>query len=289
MGKLNEQNLLDARIREHYESMPPSEKLLADLLLTFPGHITDYSATELCELADTSRAAASRFFSRLGYKDFNDAKRQAREAKKWGTPLYQSNNSASKKVSSSSQIISDHINREQTNIQRSLEGLEGSTLRALVKAITEQKRIMLVGYRNNHFFAQYFQRQLSLIRDGVTIHPSPYQTIAEELFDISSDDLMIIFGFRRRTRILSEIIELAHERGTPTLLIADPTAAALEKKVKWKIECNVYSTSAFDSYSSVMSLLNLLINQVLSANESTIERLTAIESLHDVLGELSDK
>lgn len=288
MNKLNEQNLLDARIREHYESMPPSEKLLADFLLTFPGHIADYSATELCELAETSRAAASRFFSRLGYKDFNDAKRQAREAKKWGTPLYQTNTPLAKSSSSTSQVISEHINREQTNIQRSLEGIEGATLRSIVNAIISHKRVMLVGYRNNHFFAEYFQRQLSLLRDGVTIHPSSHQTIAEELFDLSSDDLLIVFGFRRRTRILGDIIKLANKSGASTLLIADPTAAALEKRVEWKIECNVYSTSSFDSYSSVMSTLNLIINQVLSTSESTVERLRAIESVHEQLGELSD-
>ncbi len=287
MEKVNEQNLLDARIRQHYECMPPSEKLLADLLLTFPGHIADYSATELCELAETSRAAASRFFRRLGYKDFNDAKRQAREAKKWGTPLYQSSSSTKQKSPSKSQIISDHINREQTNIMRSLEGMEVSTLRAIVKAIISQKRIMLVGYRNNHFLAQYFQRQLSLLREKVTLHPSPYQTIAEELFDLCEDDLLIVFGLRRRTPILNDIIKLAHERKTPVLLIADPTATALEKQVKWKIECNVYSTATFDSYSSVISILTLIINAVLSESDSVIERLRKMELVHEQLGELN--
>lgn len=291
MSKINEQDLLDARIREHYESIPPSEKPLADLLLSFPGNMTDYSATELCKLAQTSRAAATRFFSRLGYKDFNDARRQVREAKQWGAPIYQSGNfdPAPKNMNSVNQTIANHINCEQANLLRTLENIDITTLNSLVKAITTKQRVLIVGYRNNRFLAEYLHRQLGLLRANVTLHPGPNQAVAEELFDIGEDDLLIVFAMRRRTPILDEIIALAARNKTPVALISDPTAASLEKHAAWKLSCIVHGTSTLDSYTSAMSVLTLLISSVFAESPAALDRLKAIESTHDQLGELSGK
>ncbi|MEI6895642.1 MAG: MurR/RpiR family transcriptional regulator [Colwellia sp.] len=291
MTDINKQDLLDSRIREHYESIPPSEKRLADLLLSFPSDITNYSATELCELAKTSRAAATRFFSRLGYNDFNDARRQAREAKKWGAPVYQTNsfNHAQESLTNNNDIITNHIKREQANLQHTLEGIDISSLRTLVKAITTKKRVRVIGYRNNRFLAEYLHRQLALLRDNVTLHPGANQAIAEELFDINEDDLLIVFAMRRRTPILDNIIALACQQKSPVALIADPTAATLEKSATWRLNCIVHSTSTLDSYTSVMSVLTLLISSAFTESTSVRERLIAIESVHEQLGELSGK
>lgn len=288
MSEKNELNLLDARIREHYDAMPPSEKCLADLLLCFPGNIADYSATELCELANTSKAAASRFFHRLGYKDFNDARRQTREAKRWGAPLYQSNLGTKPKGENRSHLIAQHLEREMTNLQRTLESIETDTLHSLVKAIVSKRRVAIIGYRNSRFLAGYLHRQLSLLRPNVSLHPSASQAMAEELFDLGDEDLLVIIGMRRRTPILKKIIEHADQVGTKFALIADPTAATIEKKASWKISCILHSTSAFDSYSSAMSVLTLLVNCVLNESEEGYERLRKIELVHEKFGELTD-
>jgi len=42
-----------SRIRDHYGELRPAERRLADLILSFPGEIAGYSATELAEMAET--------------------------------------------------------------------------------------------------------------------------------------------------------------------------------------------------------------------------------------------
>ncbi|WP_442488249.1 MurR/RpiR family transcriptional regulator [Halomonas litopenaei] len=85
---LSHEQSLEARLRAHHQDLPPAERRLAELLLNFPGDISRYSAGELAEAAGTSRAAASRLFRRLGYRDFNEARQQVRDAQRWGSPLY---------------------------------------------------------------------------------------------------------------------------------------------------------------------------------------------------------
>lgn len=85
---LSHEQSLEARLRAHHQDLPPAERRLAELLLNFPGDISRYGAGELAEAAGTSRAAASRLFRRLGYRDFNEARQQVRDAQRWGSPLY---------------------------------------------------------------------------------------------------------------------------------------------------------------------------------------------------------
>lgn len=68
--------------------MPASEQRIAELLLNAPGSLVSHNATELAELAKTSKAAISRLIHRLGYQSFAQARQQVRAAQDWGSPLY---------------------------------------------------------------------------------------------------------------------------------------------------------------------------------------------------------
>ncbi len=280
--------MLDTRIRSHYESMPPSEKRLADLLLTFPGDITDYSASELCELAKTSKAAATRFFSRLGYKDFNEARKQAREARKWGAPLYQSSHLKQSKsgLTGEKEYAEHYLSCEQANLSRTIEQLSKQQLELLTQALANKKRVHIIGYRNNRFLAEYLWRQMSILRDQVYLRPASNQSIAEELISINQDDLVVVLGMRRRTAMVDRIIDFANLKNAPVALIADATATNFETRVCWQIQCELHSEGSFDSYTSVLSVIGLLVHSVYEKLPNAVERIRAIESAHDELGEL---
>jgi len=278
---------LDVRIQECYDTLPPAERRLGDLLLSFPGDIANYSATELAQLAGTSKAAATRFFRRLGYRDFNDARLQIREAQRWGSPLYQSNTDAKTPASNRSRTIESHLERELVNLQRTLEGLSPDTLRSVAAKLATQRRVAVVGYRNSRFIADYFQRQLSLLRANVTLLPAAGQTVAEDLVEMGEGDLLVVIGLRRRVAQLQELMSLSQSLGVPCVLIADKSDTELYKLANWHLICQVQSTSVFDSYTSVMSLLNLLLNLTMHQNTAlSYQRLRRIEALHEQLGDL---
>ena len=71
---------LVARITRHRDDLSPTERRLAEFLIDFPGNLPAYTATELANAARVSNAAVTRFFHRLGYESYNDARRQVRLA-----------------------------------------------------------------------------------------------------------------------------------------------------------------------------------------------------------------
>lgn len=281
---------LEARIHAHYTTLPPAEKRLGDLLLSFPGDIATYSAGELADAAGTSRAAASRFFQRLGYRDFNEARQQAREAKRWGSPVYLASASSPGGKSSNglaSQPIADHLAQESLNLTRTLEAIRPDRLRDAVDAIANAKRVHVAGFRHSHMLAGYLQRQLQIVRADVALLPKSGQTLAEDLIDIAKGDVLIMVGMRRRIHTVSRILEIARQQGARTLLITDPSLADPTRYATWTLTCEVRSQSLFDSYSATMSVINLLCTSLFhhEINRGQ-ERLKRIETLHDELDEL---
>ncbi|WP_431025332.1 MurR/RpiR family transcriptional regulator [Halomonas sp. H5] len=278
---------LEARIRAHYEALPKAEKRLGDMLLSFPGEIATYSAGELAEAAGTSRAAASRFFQRLGYKDFNEARQQAREAKRWGSPVYLSSAAPQERPSMPSQPIADHLAQETQNLMQTLEAIRSDQLREVIEAIAGARQVHVAGFRNSYMLASYLHRQLQILRPGVGLIPNTGQTLAEDLIDIGDDDVVVVVGLRRRVAMVSQVLDMARTQGASTLLLTDPYADhGLE--ATWTFTCQVNSQSLFDSYSATMSVLNLICTQLFQQNIAySQERLKHIETLHDNLDELN--
>ncbi|XOT94799.1 MurR/RpiR family transcriptional regulator, partial [Alcaligenes pakistanensis] len=75
------------RLREILHDLSPSERRLAEFALDFPGDLAGYSASELASLAHVSNATVTRFIRRLGYSNYEAARKQVRSEKKAGSPL----------------------------------------------------------------------------------------------------------------------------------------------------------------------------------------------------------
>jgi DNA-binding MurR/RpiR family transcriptional regulator len=75
-------------IRGAYHRLSEANWRLADLILNFPAGLLGYSRTELACMASTSNATVSRFVRKLGFADFEEMRRRAREVLESGTPVY---------------------------------------------------------------------------------------------------------------------------------------------------------------------------------------------------------
>lgn len=275
---------LESRIREHYETLPPAERRLGDLLLDFPGDIATYSATELARMAGTSKAAATRLFRRLGYSDFNAVRRQVRAARRWGSPVYLTGTDT---LRSRSRTIAEHLERESANLSRTLESLRPDTVRTAVRALARAPRIFVAGFRNSHFLASYLYRQLTLMRPGVRLVPSAGQTLGEDLVDLAQGDVVVVVALRRRVTAVQKLVEASRARGAQVLLVTDPSATRCTRLADWTLTCEVRSISPFDSYAAAISVLNLLCAVLFQRElKNGYQRLREIETWHDALEEL---
>lgn len=274
-------------LRDIYEELPRSERLLADIIIDFPGDLATHSISELVARANTSNAAATRLIKRLGYKDFRDIRKQAREAKAQGSPRYL--HTIDHHNDDFKNEIKQHLDCEVQNLLGSFDALSEQMLKEITECIEKAENIWVIGYGNSYMPAMYLRQQLIQLRQCVEILPRPGQAIEKDLSGLSERDLVVVLGFRRRKDVIYRLMKYSQELGTRVLYITDHSEDKTASLADWTIRCIVKSTSLFDSYISAFSVLNYICASVSDhLGRAAAERLSRAERLHDIFSRIEE-
>ena len=283
MTKTRQESVI-SRIRNHYSSLPPTERKLADLLLEFPGDIASYSATELAERAGISKAATSRFFQRLGYDNFEQARLLARDQQIWGSPLYMMSQRPDLAVADAN--LKQQMELEIQNLAQTFERLDTQYLETIAANLLRAEHIWVLGFRHSHIIADYARWQILQVRDQIHSLISEASTLPEQIVDIGENDIVIAVGFRRRTQRFLQTLKSLHQRNIRIVYLTEPNVGASINYATWVLTAEVSGTGTFDSYPAAFSLLHLLTSSMFTQNgKHSRERFKQIEELHEELND----
>jgi DNA-binding MurR/RpiR family transcriptional regulator len=276
---------LEQRVHEAYAQMPPAERKLADLVLQFPGDLAAYSATELASLAGVSKAAATRFFKRIGFSSFDEARRLSREARDSGSPIYLA--TSNKSGTSGGTDIDTFLQDEVQALQRTLAQIDAETIARIGTRIARARRVVIMGYRNSYYLAGYLRGLLVQTRQDVQLLPGPGEAPGDFLAELGKEDLLIVVAMRRRRVQITRIMQSMKDLGVPIVLITDPTARGLPALAKETLVCETATSFLFDTYAAAHSVLRLIAVEVSrQLGDEGRRHLKAIEKLHEELTEL---
>lgn len=276
---------IERRIKEVYESMPGSERALADRVLEYPSDVILCSATELANLAGASKAAVSRFVKRLGYSDFRDMQREIRHAQSTGDPLFLAAGRLHPTGAEGS--LGAHMEQDISCLRQTIEAMDEQMANDVARRIVEARRVVCLGYRNSYFFASYARRQINYIRPNTSLLPDAGQMLMEEISELGPQDLLIAIGLRRRPPILGQTMALMQKQGVPIAYVTDRRAISTTKYATWTLPCQVRGTSLFDSCVGVISLLNFICTRATEfAGLEGRNRMRRVEEMLDLLSEL---
>lgn len=273
---------LDERLRGCYNELSPQEQRVASFIMDHFDDLVSYNSAELARLSGVSKATVSRLFRHLGYERFKDMRDELRTLRQSGMPL-----TGDRDAVQGNTLLARHYKQEMANLTQWVNALDAGVFAEAIDAMAAAKRIFIVGLRNSAPVALHLRQQLLQSRGNVLLLPQPGQTLAEELVDLSQDDLVIVVAFRRRPRVIRPLLDALQGQQTPVLVLSEPQATGLRTRCRWHLAAPLDSVSAFDSYSSAMSLVNLLANALLHSTLSEgRQRIHRIASLYHSLDEL---
>lgn len=273
------------RVHAVYGGLSSSERKVADLVLDFPGELAAYTASELARLAEVSNATVTRFFRQLGYASFEEARRSARRAREWGSPLF-----LASKASESETIGSDLVKRfaeeEIATVTGTFAALDPEVLNEVTDALARARRLFFLGFRNSSYVAGYARWQFIQFRGDVHMLTGGGETLAERIADLGEGDVIVLVGLRRLIRRVRRYAEAARDAGADILLVTDPSARGTPAYARWTITCLVENPHVFDSYAGVIGVLRLLaVETMYKLGRQGRDRLQKIEQLHERLAE----
>nr|WP_319388128.1 MurR/RpiR family transcriptional regulator [uncultured Cohaesibacter sp.] len=276
---------IDVRISEIYDQLTGSERRLADVVIESQSNLASFTAGELADRAQISKATAARFFKRLGYANYNEARILNRQTEDWGSPLYELTGIGTKRLSKGDFGL--HIAQDLQNLTRTAEMLDAGALEEAISLLTNASRIWSLGFRNSMALATYARALLINLKPDVRLIPSAGMSFGEELASMNRTDTFLIFGFRRRPAQLRDVMEAIHEAGAPSILITDMTAGRTSQLATLTLRCHCKGHTMFDSYATPMSLINYICSGVSqSLGDQAVDRLKEIEQLHSKLDQL---
>ncbi|MFU0507413.1 MurR/RpiR family transcriptional regulator [Pseudaminobacter sp. NGMCC 1.201702] len=270
-----------SRVRDTLPTLHPSERRLAEFILDFPGELASYSAAEVAKLAEVSGATVSRFIRRLGYRNYEEARRHVREEKEQGSALFL----ADRATDSLGTMLTAHLRQGQENMQRVFARLNEKNVQDIARAITGARKIWITGARASRSLAAYFQWQLFQVREECMIFPGAGESFGEYLSAVKQDDVVVVIGLRRRPGHLQVILERLVETGAKILFISDEKLA-FNARVSWHIQCPCDAPGPLDNHVAPLAVLHLLLSSVIETTGTAgRQRLAASDNQHDKMKE----
>ncbi|MFS2222223.1 MurR/RpiR family transcriptional regulator HpxU [Pantoea sp. B65] len=276
---------LDERLRSHYPQLSPQEQRIADFVFDHFDDLISYNSAELARLSGVSKATVSRLFKRLGYEKYKDMRDELRTLRQSGMPLTDNRDAVQGNT-----LLARHYKQEMANLTQWVNSMDTTQFGEIIQALAQGQRVFIIGMRNAYPVALHLRQQLVQARTQVYLLPQPGQTLAEELVDITPEDVVVVVAFRRRPRIVRPLLQQLQQDNIPVLLICEPQAQGVIALSRWQLFASLDSVSAFDSYASAMSVVNLLANALLHELLSQgRQRIHQIADLYQHLDELEQR
>jgi DNA-binding MurR/RpiR family transcriptional regulator len=277
---MTSQPTLHQRIQAQYQTLSVVDRKLADVVLAHEKDLLAYSATELAALADVSKASTARFFKRLGFADFQAFRQHQRTRQP--SPL-----SRVARQGLRTNPLQQHMAQDAQQLQALADAVTDASVQQAAKLLLGARRVWVVGYRNGYMAAFYAQALLLQLRTEVHLLNEGAGEDAELLAEIQRGDVLLAMDFRRRTRRLSQVVDIACEAGAALVLVSDARVSALAARAQALFICPPQGEAIFDSYVGAISLINYLATATLAhLPKKARARMAAIEQVHTQLDDL---
>lgn len=271
-----------ARVRAALPGLHPAERRLGEFVCDFPGELASYSGSELAELAHVSKATVSRFVKRLGYDSYEEARRHAREEKQTGSRLFLTTSGDTGAV----QSVAAHVAQGIVNLETTFLSITDTQIEAVAQALLEARKVWVIGFRSSHAFASYLQWQLTQVVEQIVAIPGGGQTLGEHLVSLTPDDLVIVFGLRRRVARMGLLMDAVVASRAKVLYITDE-GVPFQAGATWHFRCQSLAPGPLFNHVAVTAVCHLLASRAIEkAGATGRRRLRGIEALNDSLEEL---
>ena len=274
-------------IQESYDELVPSERKLADVVMQRRSNLASYSATELARFAGVSKATAARFFRRLGYASFSQFRSDVRANPPAESPLFKLEDVA--KLAGNGSGLERHFSIDAQNLAATLQNLSHDDITAAVAVLKGAQRVWIVGYRNGYPTAFYAHALFSHAKPNVFLLNDPAAKTADLMADVAAKDVVFAIDFRRRIKLLGQIVGIARQAGARIVLLTDAPVSTLARPGDVILGCVTGGSAVFDSYVAPMSIVNYLAASLVAAmRPGARKRMERIERNHEALADIED-
>jgi DNA-binding MurR/RpiR family transcriptional regulator len=181
------------------------------------------------------------------------------------------------------------VEADARNLAATVERVSAADLAKALALMKKAKRLWVAGYRNGYATAFYAHALFSHAKADVMMINEAAGKSAEVLADLGPGDVLFAIDFRRRTRVLPRVVEVARDAGASVVLLTYAPLSDLASRTDVVLTCPTQGSAIFDSYVAAMSIVNYLGTQLVTdASATSRKRMQRIERIHALLDDLDE-
>ncbi len=275
---------LSERVESQYASLTRSGRKVGDLFLSDPDRFAFLSLDKISRQAGVSTTTTLRFCRTLGFEGYTDFQGAVRRELSYLSTLPEQLQNLQEEPSDGS-LMDLVMERGIRNIRRTVAALSPETLSALIRLITDGRRLFVFGMREAYSLVHYAYTRLFTVRDNVFILDAGYNSIVEPVLSLNEEDVCLVFLFHRYTKLTLRLLPLLKEQGVKLILFTSEPFDEVASCADVLIPCQLDSGGIKNSYLAPVCLLDGICQVIsLQAGNDLLLRMNRLEKILNETG-----
>lgn len=267
------ENDIKSKIKEQYKKYSKSQKKIAEYFLEFHAQAAFLSAKQVGENLNLSEATVLRFSKQLGYDHYPKFKQMLGlgiSSQQNDLPIDSTRTYG--ETEEGSGIANRILTREIFHVQNTLKNIDPKMFEAAVQMLTSARKVYVIGLRNSKPLAIYLSHYLNyLLKDVRVLTATGSEEILEQMYHITSEDLIFGISFPRYSIRTLKALEFANQRNAKVITLTDQT----NSPINLYSSCNLLAQSStsfmIESLTAPLSLLHALLVAVCEQKKDEIQ------------------
>ncbi len=251
-------------IKQFLPNLAPSERKIADFLLSQPSQAVELKITQLAKESQTSPAAIIRLANRLGYSGYSELRMNiAKEVFSSEDIAQESSISQIKEGDSAVDVINGIVNMTSSTINGIPQVLDAEILHQAVKTIIEAKYIVLAGIGASGIVATDFQQKLA--RLGLyALYTLDIDMQVVQACSLTRVDVLIAFSYSGESDKVIKVAKEAKKNSAKVIAITRIGGNSLSRIADYTIQIP-NNESIFREGATVSRISQLLVVDIIYA------------------------
>ncbi len=280
---MHRQNDLIKRINENYSKFSKGQKLLANYIIDHYDKAVFLTAARLGTIVGVSESTVVRFANELGYDGYPKLQRALEELVKNKLTSIQRMEVTSDRIDKT-HVLKSVLQSDAEKIKNTLEDIKPEIFDQAIEMILNARNIYILGVRSSAALASFMGFYFNLVFDNVKlIHTNSVSEMFEQIYRMSSEDVVIGISFPRYSKRTLKAMEFARSRNAKVIAITDSHLSPMNQFSDCSLIARSDMASFVDSLVAPMSVINALIVALCIKKKDNV--LNALESLESIWSE----
>lgn len=266
------------RVSRVSQELTRIESELLDYITRNPQFAAFFSLKELCESTGISKPKVIDFYKKLQYTNFKEFRDGILEFYEQHINSYQASSATFHKIKTLDELIRTAVEVDVNALSRIPGQISTEDLAYVSRSILDAQKVYVYGPGTGYYPAHFLAQRLKRYRIDVHLIAADPQHLAEELFPIGQDDLLLIYHYFHEEQNVLNVMDFARDAGANTIMVSEHIHHSFVERADRILYVNRGEIGFKNSMAVPMAFTNLLLLALeLTEGEASQETLKELE------------